>query len=155
MTGSSLPARASSVRSRAIFLQRVIGVLGGRRIGSAALAQIVDSFVEVLRRDAGILQRGCRRRAGAHADGLQQPFSRHERVAGLLCEILDLFEDSRGFGREIDLPAAPLDLRQFAERQFHLLAYFSGPAAGRLDQVGRHALLIVEEHLQNMFGVKS
>ena len=37
-----------------IFLERVIGVLGRRRVGGAALAQRVDGGVEVLRRDAGL-----------------------------------------------------------------------------------------------------
>ena len=35
-----------------IFLQRVIALLGGGRIGGAALAQVVDRLVERLRRDA-------------------------------------------------------------------------------------------------------
>ena len=37
-----------------IFLERVIGLLGGRRIGGAALAQRLDRRVEVLRRHAGL-----------------------------------------------------------------------------------------------------
>ena len=39
-----------------IFLQRVIALLGTRRIGGAALAQIVDRLVQRLRRNAGLGQ---------------------------------------------------------------------------------------------------
>ena len=37
-----------------VFLQRVIGVLGARRVGRAALAQVIDGGVERLRRHAGV-----------------------------------------------------------------------------------------------------
>ena len=39
-----------------VFLQRVILVLGARRVGGAALADVVDRRVEGLRRDAGVGQ---------------------------------------------------------------------------------------------------
>ena len=38
-----------------VFLQRVIAVLGARRVGGAALAHVVDRRVQRLRRDAGRL----------------------------------------------------------------------------------------------------
>ena len=42
-----------------IFLQRVVAVFGGCAVGGAALAQIGDRLVEVLRRDARVLQDLC------------------------------------------------------------------------------------------------
>ncbi len=39
-----------------VFLQRVIALLGRRRVGGAALADIVDDGVERLRGDAGLGQ---------------------------------------------------------------------------------------------------
>ena len=50
-----------------IFLQRVIGVLGRRRVGGAALAQRFDGGVEVLRRDAGAWRGFCRPRCPSPA----------------------------------------------------------------------------------------
>ena len=37
-----------------IFLQRIIGLLGARRIGGASLANVVDHLIQRLRRDAGL-----------------------------------------------------------------------------------------------------
>ena len=45
-----------------VFLQRVIGVLGRRTVGGAALAQRLDRGVEVLRRHAGCARESCRPR---------------------------------------------------------------------------------------------
>ena len=39
-----------------VFLQRLIGILSGARVGGAALAQGVDRRIEILRRDAGTRQ---------------------------------------------------------------------------------------------------
>ena len=50
-----------------IFLQRVIGVLGRRGVGRAALAQRLDGGVEVLRRDAARSSGSCRPRCPSRA----------------------------------------------------------------------------------------
>lgn len=67
-----------------IFLQRVIGVLGGRAISRAALAQRLDRRVEVLRGDAALAQDRTRLAGLFQREAEQQPLDGDEAVAGLL-----------------------------------------------------------------------
>ena len=48
-----------------VFLQRVVALLGRGAVGRAALAQVVDRFVQFLRRGAGVFQDLRRLRRGA------------------------------------------------------------------------------------------
>ena len=84
-----------------IFLQRVIALLGARRIGGAALAQIVDRLVQRLRRHAG-LGEDVRRswRISRSASAVQQALDGDEAVAGLLGQFL-------GGGENLRHAAAP------------------------------------------------
>ena len=66
-----------------IFLQRVIGVFGRRRIGGAALAQAFDRRVEVLRRDAALAEDGAGVAVLLERQPEQQPLDGDEAVAGL------------------------------------------------------------------------
>jgi len=84
ITGSSLPLRAISVRSRAYFLQGVIGILGRGAVGGTALAQIGDRGVEALGGDAGLLQDTAGFGAAGQHQRQQQIFGGDETVAGLL-----------------------------------------------------------------------
>ena len=136
-----------------IFLQRVIGVLGRRRVGGAALAQRFDGGVEVLRRDAG---------AGEDLAGLavllerqrqQQPLDGDEAVAGLLGDLLRLVEHARERGIEIDLsgPAAR-HLRALGERRLDGGKRLARAPAGAVDQPGREPFRVVEQDLEQMLG---
>ena len=89
-----------------IFLQRVIGILGGAGVGRAAFAQRVDRLVEILRGDP---------RPGEDLAGLavllegerqQQPFHGDIAVAGLFRDLLRLIEHARERRRQIDLARA-------------------------------------------------
>ena len=93
-----------------IFLQRVIALLGRRRVGGAALAEIVDRLVQRLRRDAGL---------GEDVGGLgrlfdgergQQPLDGDEAVAGLLRHVLGGGENLGQRLRHIELAVAAFDL---------------------------------------------
>ena len=116
MTGSSLPSRAASVRSRAYFFERVVALLGRRAVGLAALAHLLDRPVEALRIHPRRRQRLGRAGPGRRRQREQQPLDRHKVVAGLLRQLLGLLEYPRQLGRHIDLPRArPFDLRQPVE----------------------------------------
>ena len=78
-----------------IFLERVIGVLGRRGVGGAALAQGLDGGIEVLRRDAGPGQDLARLAVLLERERQQQPLDRDVAVAGLLGHLLGLVEDPR------------------------------------------------------------
>src|SRR5690606_34508443 len=71
-----------------IFLQSVVALFGGSRIGGAPLADIVDGGVQRLRcepclgEDVGGLGRLL------HGERLQQALHGHERIAGLLGQFL-------------------------------------------------------------------
>jgi hypothetical protein len=71
-----------------VLLQRVITLLGRRRVGRAALAQLVDRLVERLRCDASLgenLGGLCRLLDGQRGE---QALDRDERIAGLLGHLL-------------------------------------------------------------------
>ncbi len=85
-----------------IFLQRIIALLGGRRVGRASLADRVDRLIQALRGDTGILQDLCGFRL-LDGQGLQQALGGNEAVARLLGKLLRGIEDARHFRREIDL----------------------------------------------------
>ena len=106
-----------------IFLQRVIGVLGRRRVRGAALAQRVDGGVEVLRRDAGLAEDLAGFAVFLQRQRQQQPLDGDEAVAGLLAGLLGRVEHARQRGVEIDLPgAAARDFRALGERRLDVAA---------------------------------
>ena len=61
-----------------IALQRIVGLLGAGRVGGAALAQLVDGGVEILRRDAGIGEDAACLGLFAHGEGLEHALDRDE-----------------------------------------------------------------------------
>ncbi len=136
-----------------IFLQRVIGVLGARRIGSAPLAQVIDGGVQGLRRYADVGQNLGRLRSLLHRNGDEEALNSHEGVAGLLGDLLGIVEDARGCRREIELASSrALHLRKFIERGFGLTERLARIAARPVDEAGAKALFVVEQDLQEMLG---
>ncbi len=73
-----------------IFLERVVGVLGRRRVRGAALAQRLDRRIEVLRRNPRARQNLAGVAVLVERDRQQQPLDRDEAVAGLLGDLLGL-----------------------------------------------------------------
>ncbi|MGY3470862.1 hypothetical protein ACVW0I_007733 [Bradyrhizobium sp. LM6.11] len=67
-----------------IFLQRVIGVLGGRGIRGPALAQRLDRRIEVLRSDAALGEDRAGLAGLLQREAKQQPLDGDKAVAGLL-----------------------------------------------------------------------
>ena len=135
-----------------VFLQRVISVLGARRVRRAAFADVVDRGVQRLRRDAGIRQDLAGFRALLHRQRHEKALDGDKRVARLLRDLFGVVEDARGRRRHVELarPGA-LHLWQLAEREFDLLQRLSGTAARLVDQAGAKAFLVVEQDFQNVF----
>ena len=147
-------ARLRGLRQVAgVFLERVILVLGGGRVGRAALAQVVDRRVERLRRDAGVGQDLGRLRALLHRERQQKPLDGDEQVAGLLGDLLGIVEQARRRRRHVELAGSrPFDLGQFRKRRFDLGQRLARVPAGPVDQPGGQALLVVQKHLEHVLG---
>ena len=136
-----------------VFLERVVGVLGRRRVGGAALAQRLDGGVEILRRDAGAREDFSGLAVLLEREREQQPLDRDEAVAGLLGDLLGLVEDPRHGGCEIDLSgAAARHLGQLGERRLDGRERLARTAAGAVDQAGREPFRVVEQDLEQVFG---
>ena len=95
-----------------VFLQRVIALFGARRIGGAALANIVDRGIERLRGHIPRLERlfGL---GFDHDKRHQHPLDRHETIARLGGELFRLVKDLASRAIEIDLPRIARDLGLF------------------------------------------
>ena len=134
-----------------IFLQRVIGVLGRRAVGGAALAQRFDRGIEVLRRDAALLQDAAGLAVFLERQPEQQPLDGDKAVAGLFGGFFRGIERARQIGREIDLSgAAAGNFRQLVERVLGGLEDRAGIAAGAVDQTAGEALAVVQQHFEHM-----
>jgi hypothetical protein len=132
-----------------VFLERVIALLGGGAVGGAALAHVVDRRVQPLRRDAGRLERVVRG-GFRHRERGQEPLDRHEAVLGLRRDLLRLGEDLAGLGVHVELALPALDARQLGKLGLDIGPRHHRIAAGRLDQVGRQTLVVVEQRLEQV-----
>ena len=136
-----------------IFLQRVVGILGRRRIRGAALAQGLDGGIERLRRDAGGGENFPRLAALFEREREQKPLDGDVAVAGLLARFLSGVEHPRQSRIEIDL-AGPTagDFRALIERRFDGGERLAGIAAGAVDEARGEPFGVVEQHLQEVLG---
>ena len=136
-----------------IALQRIVGLLGAGGVGGAALAQIVDGVVQILRGEAGLGEDARGLGLFAHGERLERALDRDEAVAGLGRHLLGLVEHAGERGGHMRLRGpAPAHLGQLGERGFGLLQSLLGVAAGAGDQPCRQPLGVVEQHLQEMLG---
>ena len=136
-----------------VFLQRIVSVLGRRRVGRAALAQSFDGGIERLRRDAGIGENLSRLAALLQREREQQPLDADKTVAGLFARFLRGVEHARQSRIEIDLPCpAAGDLRPLGERGLDIGQSLAGITAGAIDQPRGEPFRVVEQDLQQMFG---
>ena len=136
-----------------VFLQRVVGVLGRRAVGGAALAQRFDGGVERLRRHAGMARIFPASLPFSSAKREQQPLDGDEAVAGLLARFLGGIEDARQRRIEINLSGATAgNLRALVERRLDSGKRLTRIAARTIDQPGGEPFGVVEQHLQQMFG---
>ena len=152
MTGSSLPVARRLGEVARIFLQRVVAVLGALRVGGAAAAQLVDRGVEVLRGEPGLRQCVADVRVLGERHRQQDPLDRDVAVAGLGRDLLGLVEHADGVAverRRLGRAAAG-HRRHLGDQRIDFALGGLGVAARRLDQPGGHALLVVEQRLQQM-----
>ena len=156
MTGSSLPSRAACGEVAGEFLERVVAVLGAGGVGGAALAQLVDRGVERLGLDARQRPAPCRRRSScASASATQQPLdgddscrrpsARSARPGRARARRHCRARASAARRRPRPRGSWPAPRRSRAPR-----ASASPPAA--LDQPRGHALLVLEQRLEQMLG---
>ncbi len=120
-----------------IFLQGVVRVLGGSRIGRAAFAQILDGAVERLRRHAGVAQDTRGLRVLLQGERQQQAFHGDVGIARLLRDLLGVGKKARGRRREIELPCARAgDLRELGEGGLGLCQRLARTPARTVDETG-------------------
>ncbi|MGY3123211.1 hypothetical protein ACVWXQ_007148 [Bradyrhizobium sp. S3.14.4] len=134
-----------------IFLQRVIGILGGRGVRRAALAQRLDRGIEVLRGDAALGQDRAGLAGLFQREAEQQPLDGDKTVASLLAGLFGGVESAGELGRQIDLAgAAAGDLRHLVEGILGRLQDGAGIAAGAVDQTSSEALIVVQQNFQDV-----
>ena len=131
-----------------IFFQRVIGVLGGSRIGGAAFAQRLDRGVERLRGDAGVLQNLSGLARAIERQSEQKPLGGDVIVAGLLGGLFRGVEHARQSRIQIDLPRpAARDRRPLGERRLDGCERGARIAAGAVNEPRREPFGVVEQDL--------
>ena len=135
-----------------VALERVVAIFRPLRVGGAAAPQFLDGGIEVLRRQPRLRQRLGDVRALRQRRRQQDALDRHILIAGLLGDLLGLVEQAdrvavhrrrgggAGAGDGGDLVDQGIDL---APRRLRI-------AARRLDQARGHALLVVEQGLDQM-----
>ncbi len=136
------------------FLQRLVAVLGRRRVGGTALAHLLDGGVEPLGGNARVGERAARLGRGREREGEQQPLGGDVAVARLLGDLLGLVEQLGRLGREKHLARAALHLGHLAERRLDRFQRLGGVAARGADQVRGQPLLVLDQDFQDVLGRK-
>jgi len=134
------------------FLERVIAILRPGRVGGPPAAQIVDRGVQAFRLHARRAQRLARRRGGGQGEGQQQPLDRDEAVARLGRDLFRAVQHAHGVVVEAGCLLRPAagNGRNLGQRRVGFAQRHARIAARRLDQAGRHALLVLQQCLQQM-----
>ena len=134
-----------------ILFERVVGVFRSRAVRLAALANIIDRRVQLLRRHAGAGQHIRRIGSLRQRESEQQELRGDVAVAGFLGNLFGLIEQPRRIGCKIDLtgPGA-FNARQLVERHFGRGQRARRIAARGDDKAGGEALLVIEQDFQNM-----
>ena len=134
-----------------VFLEGFVLVLGAGAVGAAALAQVTDGSVEARGRDAGVLEDPPGGARLGDSQRQQHVFRGDEGVPGLLRALERLVEQAVKVRREIHLRRRSLDLGQLLELGVRECQRAHRIAVGLLDELRRHAFLIVEQSLEQMF----
>ena len=135
-----------------IFLERVIGVFGRSAIGGAALADFLDGGIEPLRGHADRTEDLAGIGIFFHHQRQQQPLDGDETVAGLLRCAFGGVEHPRQFAAEIKLRAVARNRRDLGDGGLDGCPRRLGVAPGALDQTIGHALVVVQQHLEQVDG---
>ena len=117
-----------------VLLQCVITLLGARRIGGPALADVVDDLVQRLCGHAGLGQDVGGLGRLLHGERLQKTFDGDEAVARLLGQFFRCREYFCQGLRQIKLATAAFHLGHRIERRFDTEFDVTDSAAGALDQ---------------------
>jgi hypothetical protein len=136
-----------------VALQRIIAFLGRGAVGGASLAQVERGVLQARGGGAGALQR-VRGLPAFLGDGDQQPLGGDEGVAGGLGVGFGLGEDAGGLRLHVELARAALDLGQLGEQGFDGGVGRVGPASGALDQGAAKAVLLFQQHLEQVLGAE-
>ena len=134
-----------------IFLQRLHRVLRGRRVGGAALADLIDGRIQAL----GVHRPGRQRIARPGVDqrqGGQQAFHRNKAVAGLFRHRFGLIQHTDKAGVDIGVALAARNLGQLGDRGVDGLGHTFGGAACLADQVRGKALIVIHQGFQQVIG---
>ena len=133
-----------------IFLQSVIALLGGRRIGGPAFADFLDDAVERGRRDTGLGQNVGGLGGLLHGHRGEQTLNGDEGVAGLGGQFLGGRENLGEWLGKVELAIAAFDTRQCFERNLNAQARILRAAPGPVDQRGGKTFLVVYQDLEQM-----
>ena len=134
-----------------VFLQRFKGILGVGAVGGAALADIIDRLVQLLRRNAAGLQ-GLTRGAFDQRERGQQAFDGDKAVLGLFGDLLGLTDDAHGGVVHVDLPRVTGHGGVLGDGCIGRSNDLLGRPAGLDDQVAGQTFGVVQQGLQDMFG---
>src|SRR5262249_9150166 len=134
-----------------VFLQRVIGILGGGAVGGPALAQGVDGRVEVLRADAALGEDLSRFRILVQRPREKQPLDGDEAGPGLRGGSFGRIEKAGRGRRQVDLSrAAAGNFRQLRKRVLGLLENRARITARAVDQTTGEPFRIVEQNFEDV-----
>ena len=147
------------------LLERIVRTLPPnlRLLATTATAnnRVMDDLVDVLGPNIEVLRGDARAgeqfaRFGIFFDGEreQKPLHGHETIARFLGDFLGLRKHPRQFRSHAQLVfrIAGLHLWQFRERCPCLLARLGGVTSRGTDEIGRHALAVIQEGHQDMLG---
>ena len=151
MTGSSLPSRRLR-QVAGVFLHRVVAFFRARAAGGAAAGHSDRGLKRLgvdprrFQRLTGVIVGQCQR--------LQQPLDGHEAVAGLFRQLFRAVERAHRIIVEPRrlLRTAARYRGHFGQRVVDFGNCHARIAAGALDQLRRHALLVVEQRLEQVRG---
>ena len=135
-----------------IFLQGIEAGFGIGTVGRAALADVVDDLIEPARRHARLRQDAGGRSRSLDDQRQQQALHGDEAIAGLLGGLFGSRKDARERLRQGERTIASGNLRQLGKRRIIGHPGRFDVAAGPLDQRCRHALIVVEQNFQDVFG---
>ncbi len=136
-----------------VALQRVVAFLGRGAIGGAAFAYGLGGGVQPSGRHARLLQR-FGGRAAFLGDGREQALGGDEGVAEGLGFLLGLGEHTGGLRLQKELAVAALHLGGLGQQGLGLERGGVRPPAGGLDQLTGQAVLLLEQHLEQVLGAK-
>ena len=136
-----------------IFFQGIIGAFRIRAVGGAAFAQIADCLIKPFAGDARFGERLSGFHAGVCRNRQQQPLGGHELVIGVLRQPFRAVEQPDQVAGRLRLRGGrTADARHFGDQRIGMGQSGFGVAARIADQARRHALAVIQQGFEHMFG---